>query len=239
MRRGTPLSRGQRRMILRLVVDTRVLLAVTAPPAFLSFRWSIFRDRPPCLKSDVDLGPSSGDDLHEFRDRPHKPRQLAGDRGRDDGRRLSGSGEVTITPRSRPAPSMRSRGSARQALLPQQLLSVGARREPITPGSLGRRAARHAIPGFRDAGLPARRAAGVLGRSRANRPSADGIVEAVMSQVSDQCRRRDQSQSAQRLPGAHHRGQRPIRSAASISASRRSRRAVAASTAAMQSSSTM
>ena len=53
-------------------------------------------------------------------------------------------------------------GGIDQALLPQQLLSADARREPITPGSLDQHSARRAIPSFRDAALAARGAAGVL-----------------------------------------------------------------------------
>ena len=85
-----------------------------------------------------------------------------------------------------------------QALLPQQLLSADARREPITPGSLDQHSARRAIPSFRDAALAARGAAGVLGRNQAKLGhELAGIVEAGdVAKFCNQCRRRDQSHSA-------------------------------------------
>src|SRR5277367_5519533 len=186
-------------MIFRLVVDTRVFLAVTAPPALLSFGWMYYWRWTSLPESDVDLSASSGGDLHEFGDRPHKPRQLAGDRGRDDGRRLSRPGEFTISPTQSflrlPCGVADRLG---QALLPQQLLPADARREPITPGSLDQHSARRAVSSFRDATLAARGSAGVLGRNQAKiGHELAGIVEAGdVAKFCNQCRRRDQSHSA-------------------------------------------
>ena len=96
-------------------------------------------------------------------DRPDEARQLSRDCGRDDGRRLSRPGEFTVSP-AQPFLCLPCGITDRldQALLPQQLLSADARREPITPGSLDQHSARRAIPSFRDAALAARGAAGVL-----------------------------------------------------------------------------
>jgi hypothetical protein len=108
---------------------------------------------------------------------------------------------------------MRRRGSAWPALLPQQLLSADARRERITPGRLDQHAPRDAIPDFRDAALATYGAAGALGRNKTEiRHELAGIGEAAdVAEFGDQCRRRDKSHSAQRLQGAHHWGERPIR----------------------------
>ena len=63
---------------------SRVLLAVTVPPALLSFGmdvlwWAMtsFRD------AAIDLSASSAGDLNVFGDRPGKTRQFSSDRGRD------------------------------------------------------------------------------------------------------------------------------------------------------------
>ena len=85
-----------------------------------------------------------------------------------------------------------------QTLLAQQLLSADACREPITPGSLDQHSPRRAIPGFRDAALAARGAAGVLARNQAElRHELARIGEAGdVAKFGNQCRRRDQSHSA-------------------------------------------
>ena len=195
------------------------------------------RDIPP----DVGLSVSSAGDLHVFGDCPDEPRQLAGDCGRNDGRGFSRPGELTIAP-AQPFLRLPCGVSDRlgQAFLPQQLLSADARREPITPGSLDQHAPRDAIPGLRNAALATCGPAGVLGRNQAEiRHELARIAKAGdIAKFGDQCRRRDaipRSACNARTIGASDQSA----SAASIWASKRSRRAVAASTAAMQSSSTM
>ena len=98
-----------------------------------------------------------------FGDRPDQTRQLAGDCGRNDGRGFSRPGELAIAPTQSflhlPCGVADRLG---QTLLPQQLLSADARREPITPGRLDQHAPRDAIPGFRDAALATCGAAGAF-----------------------------------------------------------------------------
>src|SRR5208282_2932129 len=152
---------------LRLIVGSRVLLAVTVPPALLSFGWTCCRRCPPCVMSVIDLSASNAGDLYVFGDRPNKARQLSSDRSRDHSGRFSRPGELAIAPTQ---PFLRlPRGVADrlcQTLLAQQLLPADARREPIAPGRLDQHSSGRAIPGFRDAALAACGAAGVLGRNQ-------------------------------------------------------------------------
>ena len=70
-------------MIIRLIVDARVLLAVTVPPALLSFGRCVVGDDLLFVMSVIDLSASRAHDLNVLGDRPGKARQFSSDRGRD------------------------------------------------------------------------------------------------------------------------------------------------------------
>jgi hypothetical protein len=66
-------------------VDARVLLAVTVPPALLSFGMDVLWAVPPFVMSVLDLSASGARDLNLLGDGPGKARQFSSDRGRDHG----------------------------------------------------------------------------------------------------------------------------------------------------------
>jgi hypothetical protein len=83
---------------IRLVVETRVLLAVTMPPALPSFGYVLVR----CdlLGScSVSINASGAGGLRRLsRDSPDEACQLAGDRGGDHGRWLARPRQLAIPP---------------------------------------------------------------------------------------------------------------------------------------------
>jgi hypothetical protein len=175
-------------------------------------------------------------------DCPAKACQLARDRGGDYGRWLPCPRQLAIPP----AKSFLClpRGIADrlgQTFLPQQLLAADPRREPIAPGGLDEHPSSRIVASLRDTALASRAAAGMLGRHQTKiRHELTWIGEARdVTQFSNQ-RRRGPSAMPRRACSACAIGASDQSgSTAAMWASSRSRRAVAASTVAMQSSSTM
>ena len=64
-------------------MDARVLLAVTVPPALLSFGQIVVGDDLLFVMSAIDLSASRVSGLNVFGDRPGKGRQFSSDRGGD------------------------------------------------------------------------------------------------------------------------------------------------------------
>src|SRR6266498_3640044 len=121
---------------IRQIVDARVLLTATAPPALPGSRMSYGSPAPPLnrimlvFRSACRHGDMPGDG-------PDKARQFAGDRSGDDIGRLAGAGEPAITGAQ---PQLGLPGDLadrpRLALLPEQQLAADPRREAVTPGGL-------------------------------------------------------------------------------------------------------
>src|SRR5215813_5976810 len=79
---------------IRQIVDTRVLLTLTVPPALPGRSMSNSVLAPP-LMTVTRLPRSAFGHCRMAGDGPDEPRQLAGNRGSDDAGRFAGSGEST------------------------------------------------------------------------------------------------------------------------------------------------
>src|SRR5712691_1119659 len=134
--------------VIRQIVDARVLLTATAPPAL-----------PGSCMSDGSPAPPLNRIMLVFRlacrhrdmpgDGPDKACQFTGDRSGDDIGRLAGMGKLAIAAAQ---PQLRLPGDLadghRLALLPQQQLAADPRREAVTPGCLDQQPARGAVAGL-------------------------------------------------------------------------------------------
>jgi hypothetical protein len=80
---------------IRQIVDARVLLTATVPPALLGRSVSDGSLAPP-LNGITRFLRSASCDRHPPSDGPDETREFAGDRGSDDIGRLSGPGELAI-----------------------------------------------------------------------------------------------------------------------------------------------
>src|SRR6266404_3333945 len=140
---------------IRQIVDARVLLTATAPPALPgSPKWSGSLAPPLAaiigcdhwLRSLVFVQ-SVCRQRHLPGDGPHEARQFAGDRSGDDVGRLAGAGEPAI---ARAQPQLPLPGDVSDqlglALLPQQQLAADPGREAVAPGRLDQQPAAAALP---------------------------------------------------------------------------------------------
>src|SRR5258707_2145945 len=121
---------------IRRIVDARVLLTATVPPALPGLSVSDGSLAPP-LDVITRFLRSARRHRHLPSDGPDEARQLAGDRGGDDIGRLAGPGEPAI---ARAQPDLSLPGDVadgpRLALLPQQQLAAEPGREAVAPGRL-------------------------------------------------------------------------------------------------------
>src|SRR5579863_1072586 len=150
--------------IIRQIVDARVLLTATAPPAL-----------PGRSVSDGSLAPpvdgitrflrSARDHRHLASNGPDEARQLAGDRGGDDIDRLAGPGELAIT---RAQPHLPLPGDIADqfglVLLPQQQLAADPGREAVAPGRLDQQPASCSVARLGDAAAFDAGTTGMFGR---------------------------------------------------------------------------
>src|SRR5712691_11172172 len=122
---------------IRQIVDARVLLTATVPPALPGLSVSDGSLAPPLDAITRCLRLAACRRHHLPGDGPDEARQLAGDRGGDDIGRLAGPGEPAI---ARAQPDLSLPGDVadrpRLVLLPQQQLAAEPIREAVAPGSL-------------------------------------------------------------------------------------------------------
>src|SRR4029077_8451348 len=153
-------------MVIRQIVDARVLLTATAPPAL-----------PARSVSESSLAPPPVDTITQFvrsarrhhmaSDGPDEASQFAGDRGGDDVSRLAGAGEPAIagtqSQLSFPGDLADRLGLA---LLAQQQLAAEPGREAVTPGRLDQQPAGSSVAGLGDAAASDTGAARMFGRDQ-------------------------------------------------------------------------
>src|ERR1700730_4348446 len=132
----------------RQIVDARVLLTATVPPALPGRSVSDGSLAPP-LDVITCLPRSACRHCHMPGDGPDEARQLAGDRSGDDIGRLGSAGEAAI---ARAQPDLPLPGSfadgPRLVLLPQPQLAAEPSREAVAPGRLDHQPARRAGAGL-------------------------------------------------------------------------------------------
>ena len=132
----------------RQIVDARVFLTATVPPALPGRSGSDGSLAPP-LDVITRFSRSACRYCHMPGDGPDEARQLAGDRGGDDIGRLAGAGEPAI---ARAQPHLPLPGDIadgpRLALLPQQQFAADPCREAVTPGGLNQEPAGGAVAGL-------------------------------------------------------------------------------------------
>src|SRR6267154_4541057 len=121
---------------IRQIVDARVLLTATAPPA-LPGSPKLSGSLAPPLAAIIGLVRSVCRHRHLPGDGPHEASEFAGDRGGDDVGRLAGAGEPAI---ARAQPQLPLPGDVSDqlglALLPEQQLAADPGREAVGPGRL-------------------------------------------------------------------------------------------------------
>src|SRR5216683_6075088 len=136
---------------IRQIVDARVLLTATVPPALPGRSVSDGSLAPP-LDVITQFLRSARRRRHLPGDGPDEARQLAGDRGGDDIGRFAGAGEPAI---ARAQPDLPLPGDVadrpRLVLLPQQQLAAEPGREPVAPGRLDQQPASCSVAGLGDA----------------------------------------------------------------------------------------
>src|SRR6266571_1754052 len=119
--------------VIRQIVDARVLLTATAPPA-LPGSPMLGGSLAPPVAATIGLVRSVCRHRHLPGDGPHEARQFAGDRGGDDVGRLAAAGEPAI---ARAQPRSPLPGDVPDqpglALLPQQQLAAEPGRETVAP----------------------------------------------------------------------------------------------------------
>src|ERR1700724_2502103 len=132
---------------IQQIVDARVLLTATVPPALPGRSVSDGSLAPP-LDVITQFLRSARRHRHLPSDGPDEARQLAGDRGGDNIGRLGGPGEPAI---ARAQPDLPLPGDVadgpRLGLLPQQQLAAEPSREAVAPGSLDQQPASRAVAG--------------------------------------------------------------------------------------------
>src|ERR1700730_7140330 len=148
---------------IQQIVDARVLLTATVPPALPGRSVSDGSLAPP-LDVITQFLRSARRHRHLPSDGPDEARQLAGDRGGDNIGRLGGPGEPAI---ARAQPDLPLPGDVadgpRLVLLPQQQLAAEPSREAVAPGSLDQQPASRAVAGLGDAAAFDARAARMFG----------------------------------------------------------------------------
>src|SRR5580700_3661456 len=148
---------------IRQIVDARVLLTATVPPA-LSGRSVSDASLAPPWDAITRFLRSAWCDRHLPSDGPHETGQLASDRGGDDIGRLAGAGEPAI---ARAQPHLPLPGNVadgpRLVLLPQQQLAADPGREAVAPGRLDQQPAGRSIAGLGEAAPSDTRATGMFG----------------------------------------------------------------------------
>ena len=169
--------------MIRLVVDPRVLLAVTMPPALPNFGCVLAPRDLRGFAFSINLGASRAGGLCLVSDCPDETRQFARDRGGHHRRRLPRAGKLAIAA-AQPFLGFPRRVAdwTGQALLSQQLLSADPSRKPIAPGGLDQHPprrtilARHGVtPDIVTAHSTGRRVADVI-LEEADARSADVVV---------------------------------------------------------------
>src|ERR1700758_4807638 len=137
--------------MIRQIVDARVLLTATAPPALPGRSVSDGSLAPP-LNAIMRLLRSGRCQRYLPGDGPDESSQLAGDRGGDDIGWFAGSGELAMADTQ---PKLSFPGNLadrlRLALLPQQQLAAEPGREPVGPCGLDQYPARRVIARLSDA----------------------------------------------------------------------------------------
>src|SRR5215469_1570693 len=132
----------------RQIVDARVLLTATAPPALPGGSMSGGSLAPPC---DAITGKlcSAGRRRHAPSDGPDEARQLTGDRGSDDIGWLAAASELAIAGAQ---PQLRFPGDLADRpgllLLPKPQFAADPGREAVGPGRLDQQPAGRAVAGL-------------------------------------------------------------------------------------------
>src|SRR6267378_8266818 len=149
---------------IRQIVDARVLLTATAPPALSGSRMSYGSLAPP-LNRIMLVFRSACHHRDMPGDRPDKARQFTGNRSGDDIGRLASAGEPAIAGAQ---PQLRLPGDLADrlglALLPEQQLAADTRWEAVTPGGLDQQPAGGAVAGLGKTAAFDARSARMLGR---------------------------------------------------------------------------
>src|SRR6516164_10142836 len=150
----------------RQMVDARVLLTATAPPALPGGSVSVGSLAPPLAAIARLLG-SAQRRRHLPGDGPHEHSQLAGGRGSDDIGGLAGAREPAI---ARAQSELCLPGDLADRfgllLLPEPQFAADPGREPVTPGRLDQQPAGRAVAGLGKAAALDARAARMLGRNQ-------------------------------------------------------------------------
>src|SRR5712691_6743407 len=149
---------------IRQIVDARVLLTATAPPA-LPGRSVLDGSLAPPLDAVTRCRRSACRRHHMPSDGPDKARQFAGDRGGDEIGRLASPGEPA---KARAQPHLPLPGDVADrfglVLLPQQQLAAEPGREAVAPCRLDQEPAGRSVAGLGDAAASDARAARMFGR---------------------------------------------------------------------------
>src|ERR1700676_1309927 len=134
--------------MIRQIVDARVLLTATVPPA-LPGRSVLDGSLAPPVDGITCFLRSACRHHHLASDGPDEARQLAGDRGGDDIGRFAGSGELAI---ARTQPHLPFPGDVADrlglVLLPQQQLAADPGRETVAPCRLDQEPAGRSVAGL-------------------------------------------------------------------------------------------
>src|SRR5215469_17678903 len=121
--------------VTRQIVDARVLLTATAPPALPGGSMSDGSLAPPC-SAITGLLRSARRRRHVPGDGPNKACQLAGDRGSDDIGRLAGAGKLAIARAQSELCLPGDLADRLGLLLPEQQLAAEPGRKTVAPGRL-------------------------------------------------------------------------------------------------------
>src|ERR1700730_7933394 len=146
---------------IQQIVDARVLLTATVPPALPGRSVSDGSLAPP-LDVITQFLRSARRHRHLPSDGPDEARQLAGDRGGDDIGRLGGPGEPAIA-RAQPDLPLPGDVADPPPLLPHQELAAEPGRDAGAPSRLDQQPASCSIAGLGDAAAPDARATRMFG----------------------------------------------------------------------------
>src|SRR2546421_1792187 len=184
--------------VIQQIVDARVLLTATAPPALPGSRMSDGSPAPP-LNAIMLASGSACRHRDMPGDGPDKACQFTGDRSGDNIGRLASAGESAIAGAQ---PQLRLPGDLADrlglALLPDQQLAADPRWEAVTPGGLDQQPAGGAVAGLGKAAAFDARYARMFGR---HQPEIGHQLARVgeareVAQFGDQRRRIDQRYAA-------------------------------------------
>src|ERR1700726_1910216 len=183
---------------IRQIVDARVLLTATAPPALPGSRMSYGSLAPP-LNSIMLVFESACLHRNMPSDGPDKAGQFAGDRSGDDIGRLAGAGKLAIAGAQ---PQLRLPGDLADrlglALLPEQQFAADPRWKAVTPGGLDQQPAGGAVAGLGKTAAFDARAARMLGwhQPEIGHPLGWMCEAREVAQLGDQRRRIDRRHAA-------------------------------------------